>query len=120
MSGRQETRNWQRLINCGELIDVSYEAFDAGVFHPTAITTEAWDRYVAPPEPTRVAESDIEMQRVRVILGMLKFHLAGGGLREHAFVFHVPGDPAQIWLDVACSARDDGRPVITIDLPREN
>jgi hypothetical protein len=92
---------------------------DAGVFHPTAITTEAWDRYVAPLEPTRVAESDIEMHRLRVILGMLRFHLAGGGLRGDGFRFYVPEVGVPISLNITCSVRDDGRPVITIDLPHE-
>jgi len=118
MSRRQEIRNWQKLIDCGELIDVSYEACSAGIVHPTAISAGAWSRYIdAGDGPVR---RFIELERVQVTLSMLRYYLACGGLHGWGFTFHVPKVPDLIYLDVACSPRDDGTPVIIVQLPDAN
>ena len=120
ISKRQKSRHWQKLIDDGELIDVSYEAYDAGMFHPTAITAKAWDRYVKDCDHAGLEQSKIEFDRLRVILSMLRVHLARGGLHGCPFAFFVPRAPDSISLEVVCNPRDDGRPVFTIKVPAEN
>jgi hypothetical protein len=119
MSGRQGTRDRQKLIDCGKLIDVSYEAFDAGVLHPTAITAEAWDRYIKDPDHNGLVESQLEVDRLEVIVSMLRYHLAARGFLSDLLVFYVPRDRDPISFGVVCGPADGGRPVITLELPRE-
>ena len=118
MSGRLDTRNWQKLIDCGRLIDVSYEGYDAGMLHPTAITAKAWDRYIK--SESGPGKQYIELHRLQIILSMLRFHLAIDGANGSPFSFYVPKDVVAVHLDVARGARDNGTPAITLQLPREN
>jgi hypothetical protein len=120
MSGGQVTRDWQKSIDCGDLFDVSYEAYDARLLHPTAISAKAWDKYVRSWEHEGPGEAGIEIDRLRIILSMLRFHLARGGTDGYPFVFSVPKDPKPVHLYTWWRPREDGRPVITIDLPPED
>jgi hypothetical protein len=118
MSGRQGIRDWQKAMDCGKLIDVSYQGYDVGMLHPTAITVEAWNRYVKVEE--RPAHWVVEREHLQVILSMLRLHMACGGMHGWPLSFHVPTGPKSICLDVVLTRCDDGIPLIIIDLPGAN
>jgi hypothetical protein len=120
MSGRQVTRTWQQRLDCGELIDVSQEARDAGIPHQTAMTAKAWELYIAPREHEDPGEEDIELDYLPVILSELRLHLERGDQRYDGFRLEAPGYCETISLLAELTPVEGGTNAITIGLPYES
>jgi len=110
-----------QAIADGVLVDVSEMAREAGIKHPTALTSAVWSQYVQVPEGV---EAQDEVGRLWDILNMFRFaakESAGGG--ELLFRLLVRNDnfaPALVTLKALCGPGDTPAPVITILLPNQD
>ena len=104
----------------GVLIDVSEMAREAGIKHPTAVTSTVWAEYVQVPEGV---ECQDEQGRLWDILNMLR-HAAkeheGDELLFDVFVRNDNQEPKLVSLKAICGPGDTWDPVITIMLPHED
>ena len=99
----------------GELIDVSATAKKAGIRNPTALTREAWERYVKVPNPSG---GYTEADRLGNVLAAFRTVAAKAAPLETALFITVwvyDGDEMQYCgLRAVCGPDDDLEPVITI------
>jgi hypothetical protein len=99
----------------GLLIDVSTAAREAGIRHPTALTRQAWERYVTVP---RGAIGETEERRLRNILQALRLAAEQSKPRETSLFFTVwvhDGEEMQFCgLRAVCGPGDDLEPVIIV------
>ena len=119
------TYTMANALNDGVLVDVSRMAKEAGFRHPAAITRTAWERYVAVPE--EVSGYQTEDARLWDILWMTRFRtriVDSGPLGETwEFELVVANDesgPQEVTLKAVCGPGDQGEPVITIMMPKED
>jgi hypothetical protein len=107
----------------GVLIDVSQTARDAGFKYPVALTAAAWAKCVAVPPGVLCQD---EAGRLWDVLWLLRCAIDRGGQGwEVRFGVHVRNDnrertPPLVRLKAVCWPRDDGKPCITVLLPRED
>jgi len=117
-----------QAIEDGVLVDVSETAREAGFRWPVAITSAAWADFVAWSEEDdqRQVYQD-ESGRLWDVLWMafVAIRSANGGTQMEYQLYRVPRDgksvEAQLTsLKLVCGPGDNGEPVITIMLPRED
>jgi len=119
-----------QAIEDGTLCEVNKIARECGFRMPVALTFAAWEKYVAWSDADSEKQTPQDEQgRLWDILWMLFNTIkamrseAGSEIR---FSFHVvlrdgrSSVPVQRQLKAICGPGDDGEPVITIMLPRED
>ena len=110
-----------QAIQDGVLVDVSQMAREAGIKHPTAVTSAVWSQYVAVPEGV---DGQDENGRLWDILNMFRFAaLKSPRDSELLFDLVVKNDeraPQPVTLKAVCGPGDMGEPVLTIMLPDED
>jgi hypothetical protein len=111
-----------QALSDGVLVDVTQNAREAGIRHPTALTRSVWERYVRVPERTSCQD---EQGRLWDVLWM--FRLAALAASDECMVtFQVlvnnddAEGPRPVTLKSVCGPGDDLEPVITIMLPEED
>jgi hypothetical protein len=110
-----------QAIADGVLVDATKMAQEAGIKHPTALTSAVWAEYVVVPEGV---ESQDEQGRLWDILFM--FHLAAKRNADKStllFELLVRNDntaPKPVILKAICGPGDTAEPVLTILLPYED
>ena len=126
-----------QAIEDGVLIDVTATAREAGIKHPTALTSAAWADYVAVPEEMKGHQD--EMGRLWDILWMFSCAVRSGRITGDIGTFEViiakldkgdwrsnekvhKGNRTQrlVTLKAVCGPSDDGSPCVTIELPEED
>lgn len=106
----------------GTLVDVTETAREAGIRHPTALTREVWEAYVA-LSPAAIEAGNDERGRLWDILWMFRCAAVCSDASELRFELYVVTDsiePALVTLKAICDPGDDASPVITILLPDED
>jgi hypothetical protein len=110
-----------QAIADGVLIDVTRYANEAGLRYPTAVTSAVWAAYVAVPEACPWQD---EAGRLWDILWMLRYAIGRSkSVSVLQFTVLVQNDgrgPREVKLKAVCGPGDDGEPVITVMLPRED
>jgi hypothetical protein len=113
-----------QAIADGVLIDVSQTAKEAGFTYPVALTAAAWAECVAVPPGVLCQD---ESGRLWDVLWVLRCAVRGngGGARQVPFGVHVRNDnrdrtPPLVRLKAVCGPGDEGEPVVTIMLPKED
>lgn len=110
-----------QAIADGVLVDVSEMAREAGIRHPTALTSAVWTQYVRVPEGV---EAQDEQGRLWDILNMFRFAAkqspGGGALFFKVLVRNDNFAPALVTLKALCGPGDTPEPVLTILLPNED
>jgi hypothetical protein len=105
----------------GVLVDVSEMAREAGLKHPTAMTSAVWAGYVAVPEGV---EAQDQHGRLWDILMMLSFTIQRGAkgseLLYEVLVRNDNRGPRPVKLKAICGPGDSAEPVLTIMLPEED
>jgi len=107
----------------GALFDVTDTAREAGFKVPVAVTAEVWSRYVKVTPAAEEAGNDLD-GRLWDVLWMA--HIAAHCTpqsSEVVFPMLVVTDSViaeEVQLKMVCGPGDDGEPVITIMLPRED
>jgi hypothetical protein len=108
-------------LSDGVLIDVSAMAREAGLRHPTAVTSAVWAQYVAVPEGV---EAQDEQGRLWDILMTLCFAILrdgkGNQLLYDVLVRNNNTSPRRVTLKAVCGPGDSAEPVITIMRPDED
>lgn len=105
----------KEALEDGALIDVTATAKEAGIRHSTALTRQAWERYVAVPPR---AQGQDEAGRLWDVLWMLRLAAQRAKSNETSLFFTVwvyDGDEMQycgLWA--VCGPGDDLEPVITV------
>lgn len=106
----------------GTLVDVTGAAREAGIKHPTAVTREVWELYVALSPAAAEAGND-EAGRLWDILWMLRCAAKNNASDELEFQLYVvttETKPSLVTLKAMCGPGDDAAPVITILLPEQD
>ena len=107
----------------GALLDATETAREAGFKVPVALTAEVWSRYVTVTPAAEEAGNDLD-GRLWDVLWMA--HIAAHCTpqsSEVVFPMLVVTDSViaeEVQLKMVCGPGDDGEPVITIMLPRED
>lgn len=114
----------EEAIEDGVLVDVSKQARETGFKFPVALTRAAWASAVA---WTRKEGWQDERGRLHDVLWMLYCGIkrSQGGERVDFTVLVVPDEgrelrPQPVKLKALCGPGDEGEPVITVLLPRED
>lgn len=113
----------EQAIADGELVDVSITAMEAGFEYPVALTRAVRDEYIVPDERSR-KWGQSEKGRLWDTLSMLRHAVrtSAGGDRLLFQVYFIMKAKQQrlINLKSVCCPGDNGEPVITIMLPKED
>lgn len=108
-------------IQDGVLIDVSEMAQEAGIKHPTAVTSAVWNEYVKVPKGITCQD---EKGRLWDILNMFRFAAKKGKKGKDTLLFEVlvknNRKPKLVTLKAICGPGDTLDPVLTIMLPDED
>ena len=126
-----------QAIEDGVLIDVSEPAKEAGIKHPTALTSAVWADYVKVPAELRGQQD--EMGRLWDILWMFSMAVRSNRITGTTGAFEViiakpdkgdwrenekanSGNRRQrlVTLKAVCGPSDDGSPCVTIMRPEED
>ena len=108
----------------GTLVDVTAQAQETGIKHPTALTREVWASYVALSRAAREAGND-ERGRLHDILWMFRCAAMAcppdeTELHFELYVVTTQPEPELVTLKAICGPGDDEAPVITILLPEQD
>jgi hypothetical protein len=111
-----------RAIEDGVLIDVSAVAREAGIRFPLALTAAVWAKCVA-VLPGVVCQD--EAGRLWDVLFLLRYGIQRAAGRVVLYSLHVrnssrSGAPPLVRLRAVCGPCDQGEPVITVMLPKED
>ncbi len=111
----------RKLLEDGELVDVSQMAQEAGFRIPVALTRAVYERYVVVPRGVPCQDQN---GRLWDVLWMLRLAIrSASNQREIRFRVYVRNDncsPNLVELKALCGPGDDSKPVITICMPSED
>jgi hypothetical protein len=111
-------------ISDGTLVDVTAEARETGIDHPTALTREVWAEYVKLTPAAQHAGCD-RRGRLHDILWMFRWAATASRSDESELRFELlvvtdTPEPKLVTLKAICGPGDDQAPVITILLPEQD
>lgn len=110
-----------QAIDDGFLIDVSSVAKEAGITFPVALTSAVYGEYVEVPEGVKA--QDVQ-GRLWDILWMLRVAIKksddGSLIMYDLMIRNDNRQPKKVTLKALCHGGDEGEPVITIMLPKED
>ena len=115
-----------QAIEDGVLVDVSDTAREAGFRFPVVLTRAAWEDCVAWTDADSHRQTcQDEAGRLWDVLWMARLAAQYKGISTYYCLDRVPRGgrgvrPRTVTLKLVCGPGDDGEPVITIMLPRED
>jgi hypothetical protein len=116
-----------QAIEDGVLVDLTEWAKETGFRIPVACTSSVWHDYIVPPEGTRELGQS-ERGRAHDLLWMLFLSIRQSRgprpdneqLQFKVIFLQAPRRQETVTLKALCGPGDNGEPVLTITLPRED